>query len=116
MLWSLLILSFSTDDFSYGTTAGWIDGLVGDSDVANFLFRKAGHLLGYSILAVLAWRADRRFLPPLALAALVALTDETRQTFTQYRQGSPWDVVLDLAGATLTLALLRAWQRRRDPM
>jgi VanZ family protein len=70
---------------------------------------------------VLVWRAlqvlrDRRFLEwtgtqalkVLGLVTLCAASDELLQTFVPRRYGTPWDVVIDVSGATLALLLVFA--------
>lgn len=108
LIWVIVILSFSNDGFSSDNTEGWLE-LIAARDVApaaNNILRKGGHVAGYAVLALLAWLADRRILRPLLLALLVAVVDETKQSFTVLREGSPWDVVLDTSSAALALLVL----------
>jgi VanZ family protein len=110
ILWSAVILSASNDSFSVNHSGGWLRRIFG-REVPFFLhvaIRKSAHLLEYAILGALAWRADRRLAVALAVAALVAITDETRQSFTASRTGSPWDVGLDVLGGAVG-----AWCMRR---
>jgi VanZ family protein len=72
----------------------------------DLVLRKCAHATEYAILAVLLWRALRRELAALALAVAYAATDEWHQTFVRGRHGSPVDVAIDAAGATLGLVLL----------
>jgi VanZ family protein len=85
-------------------------------DVAHFLLRKLAHLTEYGILGWLLYRARRqqetvwnliwaRF--ALAGVALVAMTDELHQHFVPSRTGSPVDVLLDLIGGLVALAIVR---------
>ncbi len=49
-----------------------------------------------------------------AVVLLVASLDEWNQSFIPSRGGSPWDVLLDVVGATIAIALLRVkeyWSR-----
>lgn len=105
IVWTALILSFSNDSFSSDNTEGWLE-LIAQADVpkaANDILRKGGHILGYAVLAMLGWFADRRILRPLLIAFVVAIADETKQSFTLLREGSPWDVILDTSSASLAL-------------
>lgn len=63
--------------------------------------RKLGHIVAYAILGALAWRADRRMTVAIAIALLVAVTDEWHQSMSASRTGTPWDVLLDVVGAWL---------------
>jgi len=95
-----------------------------------FLIRKAAHVTEYAILAWLAWRFFlvvqrahesprplRAALFAWAVSVMYAVTDEWHQTFVPTRVGTPWDVLIDAAGAVLGLALAALWWRwrRRRP-
>jgi hypothetical protein len=54
----------------------------------------------------LAHRADRRLFVAIGIAVLVAITDETRQSLTLTRTGSPWDVLLDGLSAWLGILVM----------
>ena len=89
----------------------------------NTLLKKGAHWGVYAGLAFWWWRALRgaRETSPgrlsngivLALAfiltVLYAASDEFHQSFTPSRHPSPWDVLIDAAGAATALALLRRW-------
>ena len=113
IVWSAVILSASTDSFSSGESRGWLASVVGSemADALNIAIRKLGHVVAYAILGVLAWRADRRVIVAIAIALIVAITDETRQSMMRLRTGSPWDVMLDVTGAWLGIMLAkRMWR------
>jgi VanZ family protein len=113
ILWAAIILSASNDQFASGESQGWLSRMFGHEISAgvNVVIRKLGHLTAYAILAALAWRAERRLAIALAVAAIVAISDEMKQSTTLLRSGSPWDVLLDLFGAWLgTLAGKRVWK------
>jgi VanZ like family len=74
-------------------------------DLAHFVLRKAGHVVGYAILGALWWRALRRWQAAVLVAAIVAFLDETRQAFVVERGASAADVLLDAASAGLAVAL-----------
>lgn len=114
VLWAGLILSAANDEFSAGRTGGWLGMLLGDvPSLLNIAVRKTAHLVVYGILAALTWRADRRWAVVLSVALLVAGTDEWLQSRTATRTGSPWDVALDLAGASGVRWLCHRFQARR---
>lgn len=56
--------------------------------------------------ALLAW----------GLSVMYAVSDEWHQTFVPTRVGTPWDVLIDAAGAALGLALAGLWWRWRRPL
>ncbi len=92
-----------------------------DRTFLQLLVRKALHFGEYALLAALWWRAVRTRLEPraaliaaFAITAAYAVSDEIHQTFVDTRIGSPVDVLIDMAGATLALALI-AHRRRRVP-
>jgi len=89
-----------------------------DRTFLELLTRKAFHFGEYALLAALWWRAVRTRLEPraaliaaFAITAAYAVSDEIHQTFVATRIGTPVDVLIDLAGATVALALIA---RRRD--
>ncbi len=109
IVWAAIILSAANDEFSEPTTRGWLEGILGDvPKVVNSLFRKGGHIVGYAILGLLAWRAHRTLLVALLVAIAVAIADETMQSMTLTREGSMYDVLLDACGALLALLCVPA--------
>ena len=132
-----LIFSLSTNAGSPRNTSRFIDPIVrwlvpGISDEAVgrvvLAVRKSAHVTEYAVLALLCWRARRK--PGLGdhrpwrwreaafalmMAVIFSVTDEWHQSFVPSREGSPRDVLIDSAGATLgLLALWRLgrWRRR----
>jgi VanZ family protein len=94
-------------------------------ELVHHLIRKTGHFLGYGFIG-LAWlRAwwftlpHSRFIQDASLAllgtALVASCDEWHQTFLPNRTGSPWDVLLDCAGAIVLQLLVYIYMRSFKP-
>ena len=96
----------------------------------HYLFRKCAHLTEYAFLAVLFWRAFRHpsiqlFRPwnwsvaaqALGLVFVYATLDELHQCFVPGRTGQVFDVVVDVIGGVLGLAVLWAchlmWNRWR---
>ncbi|MFL6248545.1 MAG: VanZ family protein [Thermoanaerobaculia bacterium] len=109
IVWAIVILWASDDTFSSSQSHGWLSWLLG-RDVTwglNVAIRKLGHIISYGLLGALTWRADRRLAVVLAIALAVATTDEWRQSLTLTRTGTPWDVLLDLAGSWLGMFAAR---------
>jgi VanZ family protein len=108
IVWSVVILSSSTDTFSSNESRGWLASVIGPvlASALNFVFRKLGHVISYAILGILARRADRRLFVAIGIAVLVAILDETRQSMTLLRTGSPWDVALDGLSAWLGILVM----------
>ena len=90
----------------------------------QFCTRKAAHLTEYAILALLLCRAifrgtNRKWtMPTLYMTAwiaclLAAIGDEFRQSFVESRGASPWDVMIDSAGAIFGLLISWSLARRR---
>lgn len=114
VLWSAVILVAATDAFSAEHSRDWIELVLGRPapELLNAFVRKSAHVIEYGILAALAWHASGRVVPTMLVALAVASTDEFRQSFSPYRTGTPWDVLLDLAGAALVVGVLAARARR----
>lgn len=124
LAWFGLILVLSTDLGSAANTAGLLAGLVHlvTPDLApetlavlHALLRKAGHVTGYGILALLV-RPGAGGSSRLALAVTVvgAAIDEALQLTTRWRTGSVADVGLDAAGAAVALAAAAFLRRQRE--
>jgi VanZ family protein len=88
----------------------WVDAIV----------KKAGHVIGYALLAFSYWYAlgmdkNRRWLAWL-LAILYALTDEYHQSYVSGRHPSIWDVMIfDDLGALLSLWLATRNSKQKRP-
>ena len=127
VLWMGLIFALSTslgagDNTSrfIGPFLHWLLPQAAPDTIAHlhFLIRKAGHFTEYAILALLLQRAIggrgvRPFVLALVIATAYAATDEFHQSFVSGRMASPWDVLIDAAGALTALALAAAWRQRR---
>lgn len=90
----------------------------------QFVMRKGAHVTEYAVLAFLFFRAVFRganlkwsmsilCVNVWLVCVLVAALDEFHQSFVESRGASPWDVMIDSAGAILGLAISAAWARRR---
>lgn len=117
VLWSAMILSAANDSFSDEHSRSWLETVLGRAvhEAVNYTVRKTAHVAVYAVLAALAWRTAEAGSAwrAMAVAAAVAMTDETLQARTATRGGSPWDVLLDLSGATLATLLLMRVARAR---
>jgi VanZ family protein len=127
--WVLLILWFSSDQFSASTTGSLLQRLLallgaeltrGTVHALHFAVRKAAHFAEYAVLGALALRALASSVPnrraPLwawLLALCVALIDEGYQSTSPVRTGSLRDVGVDGVGALIGVAAqtLRAGKR-----
>jgi VanZ family protein len=104
VVWAALILSAANDQFSDEKTGGWLESSFGRvPPEVNALIRKSAHMGEYAVLALLAWRARKTWVTPLAICVAVATADETLQAMTLTRTGSAADVLLDMSGALLGL-------------
>ena len=92
------------------------------SELAVFLIRKATHFSAYGMLAFLVSRlmlevgvGQKRFgvWPALIWVLCIASFDEIRQASAPGRTGQFSDVLIDLGGAVVVLALLSVIRRRR---
>ena len=132
IVWMSLIFAGSSDASSGQHTSGlllpllhWLFGKNLAEEKAQFihhLFRKAGHVSEYAVLAVLNWRALQHWSPQpklagdtrhqpgryvawsLGLTAIYAGTDEFHQLFVPTRTASLWDVLIDTMGGGAGLA------------
>lgn len=81
---------------------------------------KAGHMVGYGMLALFYWRifgfmGNRRWLA-WVLAILYAMSDEFHQTFVPGRYGNLFDVlVYDNLGALISLWLANLYLKQKQP-
>jgi VanZ family protein len=122
LLWTLVVLAASSDLFSGAHTGSLIATLFAHRlspatiELLNFLARKSAHVIEYAILGALWFRAVRGqrsgwtlrwAVTAIAIAASVALVDEWHQSFIPSRTASPFDALLDTAGATLAQLALR---------
>jgi len=121
--WMLVISFASTDLMSAAHTSRfigpflrWLAPEISAASIlaVQFFVRKAAHLTEYAILAALLLRALRpgrgKVAMPLLLwtlfiAAAYAMLDEFHQSFVTSRTGSPRDVMIDVCGAAVGLAL-----------
>jgi VanZ family protein len=124
-----MILAFSGEDFSAGSTSRIIGPLLrwlfpqldpATLHAVHAFVRKGAHLTEYALLGLLGFRAlrlslavslARTALLGIALVLAVAAADELRQSFLPTRTGSLADVAIDLFGGALGVCLLVAAHR-----
>lgn len=134
LAWAAVIWLLGSSSFSSAATSpdllDWLSWLVSDLDYrARYRLlmgiRKSAHFVEYAILAVLTFRAALLSAPrnPITTAVWVALfivaslasADEARQAFSPDRTGSPYDVLIDLAGGVIAILGVVVITRRLHP-
>ena len=129
--WGALIWTLGGDSFSFSDTNDaiipWLDWLTGDLDYRTRYriyvgIRKSAHFIEYAILALLTFRAallaarQTRLMTAgwvaLFFVASLATADEARQAFSPVRTGSPYDVLLDIAGGLIAVLGVLVISRR----
>jgi VanZ family protein len=129
ILWAALISFASTDIFSEAHTSQIILPILHrllpqasavTLEQVHVFVRKSAHFTEYFIFSVFLLRAVRGdrggwqlrwALAALALAAGYSALDEFHQSFVPSRTASPWDSLLDTAGAAAAQAAM--WFRAR---
>ena len=124
ILWAVLISLASTDAFSEAHTSliilpilHWLmpHASAATLEHAHVFIRKGAHFTEYFIFSVLLLRAVRGdrggwrlrwALAALAVAAGYSALDEFHQSFVPSRTASPWDSLLDTAGAATAQAAM----------
>ena len=128
IVWMILIFSASADAHSYQHSSALFEPLLhrlfpqisqAHVELIHHLFRKAGHVTEYALLALLLWRAIRQ--PQkneqrpwrwdeaglsLASVFLYAASDEFHQIFVPSRTPLVSDVCIDTCGGAFGLILL----------
>ena len=106
----------------------WFDPQISlaELNAIQFGIRKLAHLTEYTILAALLWRALRGgtrwqvkmsilFFVAWIACAIFAAGDEFHQSFVPSRTSSPIDVMIDVTGALIGLAICLAFSMQRKP-
>jgi VanZ family protein len=131
LLWTLAVLSFSSNPFSAENTGAVLKVVFGwmqpaSFDLLHFAIRKLAHLSEYGLLALLWFRAWRGARPgwslawarsAFAIAMAVAAIDEFHQGFVPSRTSAVRDVAIDCVGALVVLLIVRyavSSPRRRE--
>lgn len=130
--WMILIFAGSTDALSGEQTSRflvpflrWLDPQISIAALAtiHLAVRKLGHLTEYAILATLLWRGFGSLelgkwkvaAISLGIAACYAALDEFHQSFVPTRTASERDVMIDVCGAIVALAICLALRGRKQP-
>ena len=117
LLWCAFIFALSSVPNHTGRTVDF-ETLLG---TLEFSARKLCHILEYTILMILTTRAlegdpgkpaPRAFILSFLFVLLFSSSDEWHQTFVFGRNGTPFDVFLDMLGA-LAGAFFCYWKDRR---
>ena len=133
LIWMALIFIGSTNLMSaeqtsriIGPLLRWLKPDISGQAIAEaqFFVRKSAHVIEYAILAMLFWRALRAALRStstlligagaLIVSALFAVLDEFHQSFVATRTASESDVLIDICGAIMALAICHLFARRRE--
>ncbi len=121
VLWIALILFFSGSRGSVDETSGFFRPLLefffpyaSPEELIRYYgyLRKVLHFVVYAILGVLSYRAlsstsrsrRRTATISLLLCLTVSATDEYIQSLDPSRTGTPYDVIIDMAGAMVAVA------------
>ncbi len=125
LIWVGVIFVGSTDLMSTEHTSRiiapvlrWLKPDISAEAIARvqFFIRKTAHVTEYAILATLLWRAFGRgtawsikksilFVVAWVASAIFAASDEFHQSFVPSRTASPTDVMIDICGALIGLAI-----------
>jgi VanZ family protein len=129
LLWAAIIFTMSTDMFSAEHTASVLEPIVRwlipsltaeQFDEIHHFIRKTAHFSEYFIFALLLYRGVRSAgkgwrwswgLSALSIAAGYSILDEIHQAFIASRTASPYDSLLDSAGAFVAITFLYLWFR-----
>ena len=132
LTWLCVIFVGSTDLMSAEQTSRflvpllrWLKPDISTEALAqvHFFVRKLGHISEYAIFALLLWRALRSgtnlqmklsilFVAAWILCGVFAATDEFHQSFVSSRTASPIDVMTDVCGALIGLAVCLVLARK----
>lgn len=132
ILWAGVISGLSTDTFSEQHTSvivvpvlHWLlpHANAATIEALHGLIRKSAHFTEYFIFSILlagalrgpehGWKW-RWAVWALVIAAGYAALDEFHQSFVPSRTASPWDALLDTAGATAAQIFLWFWYLPRE--
>ncbi|HHX39664.1 MAG TPA: VanZ family protein [Armatimonadetes bacterium] len=132
LLWTVLVLAFSTASFSGEQTGGVLERVLGllwpaglhprQIEWVHLGIRKLAHFLEYAGLAFLwsrgfaraaGYPAPAAFRKALIASAVTAVIDELHQATCPERTGALADVLLDCMGAVGGGVMYHVWERRR---
>lgn len=131
VIWMVLIAWFSGERWGPDHTGPTVTSLLqwfvpsltpAQVKLAHVIARKGAHFAEYAILSFLWFRAftrghgfsvRRAAWAALAISSAWAALDEVHQSFVSNRVASPIDVLIDVGGAALALALVSLVRRAR---
>lgn len=104
ILWAALIFKFSSGTVPIVSDVGWQD----------FTLKKIGHVLLFGVLAVLIYRGligdgmgrKKAAIYSTILAIFYGATDEFHQMFTQGRESTVRDIIIDGVGAGILIYII----------
>jgi VanZ family protein len=129
LLWAAVIFTMSTDSFSAKHTGAvlepilrWFDRSLTEEQFKflHHLIRKSAHFTEYFVFCLFLYRGVRGAragwrwawgFEALFIAAAYSVLDEVHQAFVASRTASPYDSLLDSAGAFAAFAFLFLWFR-----
>jgi VanZ family protein len=132
LAWMAFIFGMSTHAGSAEATSGTFNAIVdwlwpalptSERGLLFYLWRKAGHLTEYAVLAMLAVRALRQGRPAwqwrtagaaVLLSVLYAASDEWHQGFEPSRTSDWHDVLIDATGVILGIGIAWLWYRAKE--
>ena len=132
LVWIGVIFFFSSTQGSMSHTSRiirplleWLFPLASEETLLFYhgVVRKAAHFTEYAVLGLLACRAfissaslrfsRRPFIAAVVLVCVVAVIDETQQSFNPTRTGSPYDVLIDVVGGITAIGIAYVFVRMR---
>ena len=131
LLWAGVIFLMSTDTFSSEHTKWFLTPVIHwlrpsltprQIEAVHHFIRKTAHFTEYFIFCLLLFRSIRGArqgwrwtwgLAALSMAAGYSILDEIHQAFVSSRTASPYDSLVDSAGAFFAFAALWLWFRLR---
>jgi VanZ family protein len=132
--WACFIFIMSTDSFSAQHTSRFFEPILrwlipsltrAQFALVHHIIRKMAHVTEYFMFSLLLYRGVRGAgcgwrwtwgLAAFSIAAGYGALDEIHQLFVASRQSSPYDAMIDAAGALLAVLAVWLWFRLRKPV